>query len=328
MTAVTGANGLLGSYIIRKLLDENERCIAIVRQGSDLSLLKDVKENIEIRYADILDPVKLQEAIEGATKAIHAAAIVSFNPHRRKEILENNINGTRNIVNICLHQNISRLVHISSVAALGRQKGQSVIDENNKWADSGLNSTYAESKYLSELEVFRGHEEGLNTVIINPSVILAPANWNKSSAQLFRYVWQQKKFYIDSDLNFVDVRDVTRVVIKLLNDPSIQGERYIVNAGQISFFDFFKKVADRFSKKNPTIKLSSGFLSVAAFSEGVRARIAGVEPLITKETALLSGTRFRYDNKKIKETLKFDFQSVDATLDWCCAYYLNFIHKK
>jgi dihydroflavonol-4-reductase len=328
MIAVTGANGLLGSYLIKNLVAANQPCVAIVRENSDTSLLREVRDKIEVRFADILDPVKLRESFGGITKVIHTAAIVSFNPRRRNEVLENNVTGTRNVVNQCLEQNISRFVHVSSVAALGRQKGQSMIDENNKWIESALNGTYAESKYLSELEVFRGQEEGLSTVIVNPSIILAPANWNKSSAQLFRYVWEKRKFYIDSGMNYVDVRDVSSVIISLLDDPSIQGERFIVSGGQISFFEFFQKVAERMSSSPPTIKLSGSLLQVVAFVESVRARIAGIEPIITRETALMAGNHFTYDNQKIKQTLNFDFQSVDNTLDWCCSYYLNYIQKK
>jgi dihydroflavonol-4-reductase len=327
MIAVTGANGLLGTFIIRQLVSEQRPCAAIVREGSDLSLLNDVKDKIEIRYADVRNSLQVDEALNGVTKVVHAAATVSFNPRRRQEILDNNISGTRNIVNACLARDVKRLVHISSVAALGRQKGQTVVDESNKWIDSPLNSTYAESKYFSELEVFRGQEEGLSTVVINPSVILATANWEKSSAKLFNYVWREKKFYIDSYLNYVDVRDVAAITIRLMDLP-IEADRFVVNAGTIPFHDFFKKVAQRFGAKPPSILLDRTFLRVAAVAESLRSNLTGTEPLITRETALLSGTHFTYDSKKIKTTLGFDFQTVDATLDWCCAYYLNYIHKK
>ncbi len=327
MIAVTGANGLLGTFIVRKLVAEQRPCVAIVRQGSDLSLLNDVKDKIEIRYADIRNSLQLDEALTGITQVVHAAAIVSFNPRRRQEILDNNISGTRNIVNACLAKDVKRLVHISSVAALGRQKGQTVVDETNKWNDSPLNSTYAESKYYAELEVFRGQEEGLSTVVINPSVILAATDWNKSSAKLFNYVWQEKKFYIDSNLNYVDVRDVAAITVRLMDSP-IESERFVVNAGTIPFHEFFKKIAARFGRKAPSILLDRSLLRIAAVAESFRSNLTGTEPLITRETALLSGTYFTYDSKKIKDTLGFDFQTVDATLDWCCAYYLNYIQKK
>ncbi|HYG02275.1 MAG TPA: NAD-dependent epimerase/dehydratase family protein [Chryseosolibacter sp.] len=327
MIAVTGANGLLGSFIIRRLIEQNLPCIGLKRANSDTSLLNDIAGQFEWRNADVLDTVAIEEALSGVTKVIHAAAIVSFNPSRRDEILDNNVTGTRNLVNASLACSVERFIHISSVAALGRQKGQTVIDETNKWVDSALNSNYAESKYLSELEVFRGEEEGLNTVIVNPSVILAPADWNKSSAQLFKYVWQQKKFYIDGTLNYVDVRDVADVVVALLSNP-VRGQRFVLNGGSVSFESFFQMVAAKFNCKHPSTKLNRRLLTAAAFVEGIRAKLLGGEPLITKETARLEGNKFAYSSDKIKEKLGFDFQTIENTLDWCCSHYLNFNAKK
>jgi dihydroflavonol-4-reductase len=327
MIAVTGANGLLGSFIVRKLIEQRKPFIAIKRAESDTSLLKDVASEIEWRNADMLDAAALDEALRGVTHVIHAAAMVSFNPVLEKKIFDINVVGTRNIVNACLANNISRLMHVSSVAALGRQKGQLMIDEHNKWIDSSLNSTYAESKYLAELEVFRGQEEGLSTIIINPSVILAPADWTKSSAQLFKYVWDQKPFYIDGTLNYIDVRDVSEVVVQLLSQP-IEAERFILNAESISFIEFFTQVAKKLNKKPPSIKLNQTLLKTVAFAETLRSLITRSEPLITQETARLAGTQFTYNSRKIRNTLNFEFKSIDNTLSWCCGYYLNYNVKK
>ncbi len=321
MIAVTGANGLLGSFIVRKLLKRNERFVAIKRSNSDTSLLDDVNGQIEWRDADILDTVALDEALQGATHVIHAAAMVSFNPRASKSLYRINVLGTRNVVDACLNHGVMKLVHISSVAALGRLKGMKQIDEHQKWTESTLNSTYGETKYLAELEVFRGHEEGLNTTIINPSVILAPADWTRSSAKLFKYVWDERPFYADSHINFVDVRDVAEAVYQLLR-ADFPGERFILNAGVMSFNDFLRRTAIRFNKKSPSIRVNHFFLKLIAFAETVRARLIGAEPLITRETARSAGTQYLYINEKIKNSLQFDFQPIDETLEWCCKYYL------
>lgn len=322
MIAITGANGLLGSYIVRKLISEKEEFVALKRKGSDLSLLSDIHESITWRDADILDAVSIEEALAGVTHVIHAAAMVSFNPRAKDEIYNANVLGTKNIVDACLVNGIKKLVHISSVAALGRLKGQTVIDERSNWVDNSLNSTYAETKYLAELEVFRAHEEGLNTVILNPSVILAAANWKKSSAKLFKYVWDERPFYIDSYLNYVDVRDVANAVHQLLH-AHYPGERFILNAGSVALCDFFSQIADRFRKRSPGVKLSIPLVRFIAIIEQYRSWIAGAEPLITSETARLANTRFHYQNEKIKNTLNFQFENFDKTLDWCCQYYMT-----
>ncbi|MBA4053299.1 MAG: epimerase [Marivirga sp.] len=327
MIAITGANGLLGSYIVRKLISQNEPFIAIKRKGSDISLLHDVNEKITWFDADILDTVSLSDAFKDATHVIHAAAVVSFNPRRADQVMDINVQGTRNVVNVCLALGIKRLVHISSVAALGRQKGQPVIDENNKWVDAATNSTYAKSKYFAELEVFRGQEEGISTVIVNPSLILAGANWNVSSAQLFKYVWQQKPFYIDGFVNYVDVLDLTEITYALLHSD-IEGERFIASAGKISYKDFFGMIAKEFNKKAPSIQLGKNFLKIGAFLEGLISGITGAEPRLTPETARLAGSEFLFQNQKIRNKLKFEFQPIDGTLRRCCLYYIEKMKAK
>jgi dihydroflavonol-4-reductase len=323
MIAVTGANGLLGSFIVRKLLEHGESVIALKRAGSDISLLADIEKKITWREADVLNPVELQDALEGVTKVIHAAAVVSFNPRRASFVLDTNVQGTRNLLFECQARNIERFVHISSVAALGRQKGQKLIDETNQWVDNPMNSVYAESKYLAELEVFRSQEEGLNTVVVNPSVILGPGDWHKSSAQLFRYVWKEKPFYTDAYLNYVDVRDVADITYRLLKSGQISGQRFVLNAGKISFEEFFSKVAVRLNKKAPGIKLGSTLLKLAARAEVIRTWFTGEEPILTRETARLAGTEFLYSNTKIKNTLGVEFQPIDNSVDWCCEHYIR-----
>jgi dihydroflavonol-4-reductase len=322
MIAVTGANGLLGNYVIRELIAKNESVLALKRPDSDTSMLADIENKITWCNADILDPVSLHEAFEKVTHVIHTAAIVSFNPSRAKEVMNVNVQGTRNVVNTCLTRGIKRLVHISSVAALGRQKGQTHVDEKNKWVSNALNSVYAESKYGSELEVFRGQEEGLSTVILNPSGILGPGNWNRSSAQLFKYSWQEKPFITEGFLNYIDARDVANIAYQLLQHK-IEGERFIVSGGNISYENFFGKTAKLFNKKPPHIKLGKTLLHVLARVESFRTLFTSSEPLITPETARFAGTEFLYENKKIKNLLHFEFQSIDQTLQWCCEYYIQ-----
>jgi dihydroflavonol-4-reductase len=327
MIAVTGANGLLGSFIVRKLIQEQKSFVAIKRAGSDTSLLEDVADKVQWRTADVLNPLMLSDALEGCTQVIHSAAVVSFNPWQADNVLEINSIGTRNIVNACFHQNIKRLVHISSVAALGRQKEQTIIREDNKWVENPLNSVYADSKYKAELEVFRGQEEGLNTVILNPSIILAPADWNRSSAKLFRYVWHQRPFYIDASLNYVDVRDVASCAYQLLQS-NFEAERFIVSAGNISFKNFFEKTANKFDVKPPSVRLSKSIVKSVARFERIRTWFTRSEPLITRETAQLVGAQFLYDNKKIKNNLNFEFQTLENTLEWCCDYYNRKFNSK
>jgi dihydroflavonol-4-reductase len=327
MIGITGANGLLGSFIIRKLIDANEKFIAFKRSSGDTSLLRDLGDRVEWRDLDLQDPVSMEEALKDVDSVVHAAALVSFDPRHVSAISRINVDGTRHLVNACLANKVSRFVFISSVGALGRVKGQTRIDERNKWVENARQTPYATSKYLSELEVFRGQEEGLSTVILNPSVILAPADWAKSSARLFKYAWDEHRFYIDGSMNYVDVRDVATAALALLKS-GMENERFIVNAGAVSYKEFFDAVATRFGKKPPMIKLGSNILKIATRIEAVRAKMCRSVPLVTPDTARLAGTNFLFQNDKIKKSLNFEFQSLDTTLDWCCAYYMQKFGRK
>jgi dihydroflavonol-4-reductase len=327
MVAVTGANGLLGSFVVRKLLQHREEVVGICRQGSDLSLLDDVSKQIIWRHADIMDPVALHDAFAGIGEVIHTAATVSINPRKAEQIMRINAVGTRNVVNACLEHNVRRLIHVSSVAALGRQKGQTLIDESNKWIDTPSNGAYAESKYYAELEVFRGQEEGLSTVIVNPSFILAEANWDISSAQFFKYAWEEHPFYIDGYMNYVDVHDVADVIFRLLRDK-VEGQRFIVSAGNISYQTLLQKIAHLFGKKAPSMRVPTAILRPFAWVEGIRSAITRTDPKITKETAILAGTKFLFANENITNHLKFEFQPIDETLKRCCGYYTRKMSTK
>jgi nucleoside-diphosphate-sugar epimerase len=316
MIVVTGANGLLGSHLLRRLSKENVPVVGVRKPDSETNHLQDLTQ-IEWRDADLLDTESLNGALKGATTVIHTAAQVSFNPRQRNKIFEVNEVGTKNVVNACLHLNINHLIHISSVAAIGRQKGFHHINEESKWVAGDLNTDYAESKYLAELEVWRAHEEGLKVSIVNPSVILAPPDQTKSSAQLFHYVMKEKLFYTEGQLNFVDVRDVVEM-IWLMHREKIYGERFIANGGSTTFQNLFSQIALRLNKRPPSVKMPSSLLSLLAMAEEMRSRITGTEPLITRQSTKLAREFFYYSNEKALNKLNFQFHSLENTLDWCC----------
>jgi nucleoside-diphosphate-sugar epimerase len=184
--------------------------------------------------------------------------------------------------------------------------------------NSPNNSYYGETKYLSELEVWRGAEEGLSTVILNPSVVLGIGDWTKSSTKIFKYVWDQHKYYPGGSFNYVDSRDVADAVIQLLNSD-IEGMRFILSNGKISYKEFFERIAKEFGKK-PPYKLASYRLSkMILIVEKIRSLLSGKLPMVTKETLLMSKENFEYENSKIKKTIGFEFRNLDNTVKWACA---------
>jgi len=322
MVAITGANGLLGNFILKKFVSEKIPVVGLRRTNSDTTHLDSSSLGAEWREADVTNSLVLTDALKNIDTVIHAAAVVSFDPRAKERIFQTNVIGTQNVVDTCLALGIPRMIFISSVAALGRKKGMVEIDEKNKWVDSDLNSDYAKSKYLAELEVFRGREEGLSISIVNPSVILSTANPNKSSAQLFKYVNDERSFYSDGYLNYVDARDVADIVFKIY-EHKIDGEKFIANAGSIDLKGLISKIAIRLNKKEPSIKINPRLLMTAAWLEEMRCKLTGAEALISRQSAKMPGEKFIYRNKKSIDRLNMVYRPLEETLDWCCEYYRN-----
>jgi nucleoside-diphosphate-sugar epimerase len=252
MILITGCNGALGSQMAASLVDQGHQVRAYVRQGADLSLVPlAIRNNIEWHEGNLFDSYAVGKALDGVDKVIHAAAVVSFSPSRSKEMYRTNVEGTANLINEALVAGLQQFIHISSIAALGRPMNKSSIDETDLWVESDKNTNYAKSKYLAELEVFRGFEEGLNGFVLNPSVILSPGDVKKSSTKLFGYILNGGTYYTQGELNYVDVRDVCKITEQLMK-TSIQGERFVLNAGSVPYKYFFELIAREFGKIPPS----------------------------------------------------------------------------
>jgi len=323
---VTGTNGLIGSTVARRLLKGGYRVRGLKRPDSDMRLVKDIQPGIEWIEGDVLDVLSLEEALAGVTYAIHTAAIVSFIPRDRTRMYDINVNGTANVVNAALEEGIKKLAFVSSVAALGRPDPNkvapgdvTVIDENQKWEESPLNSNYGKSKYLAELEVWRGVAEGLAAVVVNPSMVLGEGDWQRSSTQLFKYVYDEKKYYTEGLINYVDVEDVAEAVVQLLFSD-IKNERYILSAGHVTYRELFTKIATAFGKQPPSKAVSSLMAETIWRVEALRSWLTGSKPLITKETAKTARTKLVYDGQKIKKALGIDYKTLDETVKRVCAF--------
>lgn len=322
---VTGTNGLIGSAIVRRLLKDGHRVRGVRRSTSDMRLLKDIEAQIEWTDADVLDVTALEKALQGVTFVIHTAAVVSFIPRDRTEMYDINVNGTANVVNASLAAGIKKMAFVSSVAALGRpdpsklsEHETAIIDEEQKWEESPLNSHYGKSKYLAELEVWRGVAEGLSAVVVNPSMVLGEGDWSRSSTQLFKYVYDEKKYYTEGLINYVDVQDVAEAIVTLLFSE-IKNERYILSAGQVTYRELFTKIATAFGKRPPSKAVSSLLAETIWRVEAVRSWLTGSKPLITKETAKTARTKLVYDGQKIKQAIGLTYKPLEETVARVCA---------
>lgn len=316
--AITGASGLLGRTLVNRLHEAGIGVIAVIRKNN-----VQFPEGVIVREADVLDNFAVAEALQGAEGVIHAAGLVSFNPRLRDEILRTNVEGTRIVVNACLQMGIKTFIQVSSVSALGRTLG-GVITENDPWTGQYAND-YGTSKYLAELEVYRGAEEGLTVSLVNPSVILSGQALHRSSAALFDYVWKERPFYTDGILNYVDVLDVADALVTLVKKPQ-PGERFILSAGSVNYLEFFTRVATQWKKRPPSFRIPGGWVQLFGMAEEIRCRLTGAEPLVTRHSAAMTVRNFRYDTSKATRLLNIHYRSLDETIGRCCTEYAEHVN--
>jgi len=319
MILLTGATGLVGSFVAKRLVGDGHRVRVLVRPNADRGLLNDVSEQLDWAEGDILDVLSLENALNGVTHVVHAAAVVSFVPRDRAAMYRVNVEGTANVVNACLRTGMPRLLHVSSVAALGRPArptptGPTVVTEAAKWEESPLNSHYAKSKYRAELEVWRAASEGLPVVIVNPSVILGEGDWGRSSTQLFRYAYDEHRFFPEGALNYVDVLDVAGAIAHLLFSD-LTDERFILNAGAVPYREFLEKTARAFGKKPPAQRVPRAATALLWRLEALRSFLTGSTPLLTRETAQSASHHFFFPNEKIRAATGLRFRPLVETIE-------------
>lgn len=333
MILVTGATGLVGSHLLYELTNSGNNVKAIRRTNSNTERVKHIfsyySSDYEILFqkvewidADLLNYESLSLAIQDCEYVYHAAALVSFAPEDKEIMQETNIKGTSNIVKACIENKIQKLCYVSSIAALGRTNTEEKITEETVWNDSAEISSYSKSKYLSEQEVWKGINQGLNTIIVNPTIILGPGNWETGSPALFNTVWKGLKFYTEGITGFIDVRDVVKIMINLMNSD-IQSQRFILNSENYCYKDLFYGIAEHLHRSQPKIRVSKFIAETAWRIEYLRCRIIKTKPLITKETATASLKKNWYSNEKIINLMNYKLISVSESVKNVCVLFLK-----
>ncbi len=311
MIFVTGASGLVGSHLIQSLLVKGKKVRALYRQSVPVFAGSDQCEWIK---GDILDPIGLTEALEGVDYVYHCAAIVSFAPGAAAKMLQSNVEGTANVVNACLVQQIKKLIFVSSVAALGRIRENQAIDETMNWTPETSNSVYGQSKYLAELEVWRAMEEGLPMAIVNPVIILGAGDWNNGSSGIFKSAYNEFPWYTKGMSGFVDVLDVVDAM-QLLMESEVTGQRYVLSADNLYYRDLFNSIATAFNKRLPYKKVTPFLAGIVWRLEALKGLITGKAPLLTKETAATAQAIVKFNNRKFLDAFpNFKYRNLEETI--------------
>jgi nucleoside-diphosphate-sugar epimerase len=320
---ITGATGLVGSYIARKLVGEGKEVYALKRKNSKSSdnktlVTKEIEHKINWIEGDILDVSLLLEVLQGMDYVIHSAAAVSMLPKDQAQTFKVNIEGTANMVNAALEAKVRKFCHISSIAAIGVPENVVSINEKANWADDNKNFIYAKSKHYAEREVWRGIAEGLNAVIVNPSTVLGISPPDRSSGQIIHLIAKGISYYPLGNINLIDAEDVAEVIFRLLHSE-IQSERFILNAGNISYKDFFTKVGNHFGKPAPKYKLGTRALQIVFLLSKITHFWGLSKTQMSREIISATQSTHTYDNTKIINTLgNFQFKDLVQTIREVC----------
>jgi nucleoside-diphosphate-sugar epimerase len=328
MIFVTGGTGLVGAHLLYELTLAGKKVKALKRKTSNLQQVlktfscysetpQELFNRIEWVDGDILDYFALEKILEGVTEIYHCAAIVSFDSKERQKMISNNVEGTANLLNAALENKVKKICHVSSVSALGRLDNQQLITEETNWVPSKKISGYSESKFFSEVEIWRGIEEGLDAVIVNPSIIFGPANWETGSAKMFKTVWDGMKFYTKGITGFVDVKDVVRAMMLLMDETNFElakNQRYLLNAENLSYQNVFYQIADAIEKPRPKIYASDFMMDFAWRVLRIVSLITRKPPLISRETAASSRAVNNFDGSKIVKQFNFEYRQISETI--------------
>lgn len=318
MILVTGGTGFLGSELIKQLTDSGLAVRALKRSTSKIPKILDNNTLVDWVLGDINEPADLEDVFVGIAKVFHCAAFVSFNPKDKKQLFHVNIEGTSNIVNLCVEHNC-RLLHVSSVAALGDAKKGKQITEKDFWEYDAKAHAYGLSKYEAEMEVWRGITEGLDAVIVNPSVIIGKNAGFEGSGAIFKLVKGGFPFYTDGASGLVDVEDVAKAMILLMEKPGI-GERYIISSENYHYKDLFAAIADGFQVKVPKKEAKPWMLGIAWRALKFFSIFTGKQPSITKDAAKSSLSLSYYSNEKVINETGIKFKPVGQTIQEITQY--------
>lgn len=323
MILVTGGTGQIGSRLLLNLTKNKAYKVrAIYRNTQSLEKIRQlfVKhsdsgaaqfDTIEWVQADLSNIPALEKAFEGVTFVFHCAGLISFQPQDFDKLIEVNVQGTANIVNLSIDFGVKKLCYVSSVATLSTLP-HTPIDEENDWNNEDNNTDYAISKHGAEMEVWRGSQEGLPVVIVNPSVVLGGDFTDRGSGLLYKKVADGLRYYPAGATGFVGVDDVVRAIVQL-QFSEVAGERFVLNAENLTYKAILERIAKQLGVKAPTKCVSHQMLRFLARLDGVLSFLHLKKRTLTLASADALGTVTTYNGEKIKKFI--DFQYIDIEKD-------------
>ncbi|MGB7842023.1 MAG: SDR family oxidoreductase [Salinimicrobium sp.] len=326
MILVTGGTGLVGSHLLLDLTRSGEKPRATFRSRESLKGVKKVFSyalseaeaekyfsQIDWVSADITEIPSLDRAFSEVTEVYHCAALISFDPAKDSQLRKINIEGTANVVNFCIKNQVKKLCFVSSIATLDKKPGENIISEGSQWNKELNHTMYAITKYGAEMEVWRATQEGIPVIIVNPGVIIGPGYWDTGSGQIFKRVNNGLEYYFPKVTGFVGVEDVVKPMRQLMASE-IKNEQFILVSENVSFKSLLMKVAENLQKKAPSKKLKPWMVNLGWIWQEVTGFFFGKERQLNKHSSKSLFEETFYSNEKIKEALDYTFEPVNQVI--------------
>ncbi len=334
MILVTGGTGLVGAHLLVKLAQENQLIRAIYRTEVKKKYVntfflhcfpsegQGLFDSIDWVKASINDIPELSVVFENVTHVYHCAALISFDPKEYRKLRKVNIEGTANIVNLCLIYSIKKLCYVSSIATLGEDSMSSMVDETTEWNPEVSKSVYAISKYGAEMEVWRGAQEGLNTVIVNPGIIIGSGFFNTGSGYLFKRIYKGMKYFTTGSTGYVAIEDVIKIMRQLMNGD-FSNQRYILVGENLSYKNAFSMIAEALNKPAPTKKVSPFLLKIVCSIQWIGFILFRVDRSIFKSSIKSAFSTTYYKNDKIRKELTYSFIPIKKAIKETATLFLE-----
>ncbi|MEI6123005.1 MAG: NAD-dependent epimerase/dehydratase family protein [Bacteroidota bacterium] len=326
MILVTGGTGFLGAHLLIELCSLKYNIRALKRPTSDLDFVRKLFDfynksiffnTIEWVDCDILDVTAVKQSFVSIDIVYHCAAKVSFSEKDKTELFRTNIEGTSNLMNTALVNGVKKMCYVSSIAVLGKSE---IITEKSLWDENEKHSKYARSKYCAELEVWRIAAEGLNSVIVCPSVIIGPWKWDSGIGSLFKQIGNGLNYYTGGSNSFVDVRDVVKSMI-MLTESNIVNDNFIITSENLSYKEIVYLIAETIGKKSPKRYASLFITEIAWRLNSIIYFLLKNKSSFTKDTARISQNRSSYSNKKVSTALPISYIRIKQSLENCQNFY-------
>lgn len=323
---------MVGAHLLFRLVENGHEVRAVYRRNSNLDRTKktfthysdkadELFQKIDWVEADINDIPALELAFSGVTHVYHCAALISFDPRDYRQLRKVNTRGTANIVNLCLSNSVEKLCYTSTIGTIGKSSNGEVVNEETEWSETEAN-VYALTKYAAEIEVWRGSQEGLPVVMVNPGIIIGPTSWNKGSGRLFTSAYRGSNFYPPGGTGFISVYDVTKMMMQLM-ESSIRNERYIAIAENLTYHEILNRVTKALLKDPPRKQLQFWQLELLRLFDLVMSGINGNERKMTRNTIRSLRHRQIFENQKITKDLNFEFEDLSESLQFTAGCFLK-----